>query len=140
LDTVDGVLCDRGGKLTTCQSCQRDLSDEEWELIADLVPTFSGGGRMGRPAKHAKRDIVDAVLFVAATGCQWRALPPRYPNWNTVYRYYLAWSRDGTWAQIVDRLRGQGRQRPATSQRCLRGSWTPPASKAGRPAAARAPG
>lgn len=82
-----------------------DLSDEEWELIADLVPTYSGGGRMGRPVKWCKRRIVDAVLYVAATGCQWRALPPHYPHWNTVHRYHLAWSRDGTWEAIVDRLR-----------------------------------
>lgn len=87
-----------------------DLSDEEWELIADLVPTYSGGGRMGRPTKWEKRDIVDAVLYVAATGCQWRALPECYPNWSTVHRYHLAWSRDGTWEQIVDRLRGLVRE------------------------------
>lgn len=82
-----------------------DLSDEEWELIADLVPTYSGEGRMGRPAKWPKREIVNAVLYVAATGCQWRGLPACYPNWNTVHRYHLEWSRDGTWERIVDRLR-----------------------------------
>jgi transposase len=87
------------------------LSDEEWELIADLVPTWSGPGRIGRPAKHAKRDIVNAILYVAATGCQWRALPACYPNWNTVHRYHLAWSRDGTWEAIVDRLRTLVRER-----------------------------
>lgn len=94
----------------TWRSLPADLSDEEWELIADLVPTYSGGGRMGRPAKWPKRDIVDAILYIAATGCQWRALPERYPNWNTVHRYHLAWSRDGTWERIVDRLRGLVRQ------------------------------
>jgi transposase len=87
------------------------LTDEEWELIADLVPTYSGGGRMGRPAKHAKRDIVNAIFYVAATGCQWRALPACYPNWNTVHRYHLRWSRDGTWEAIVDRLRTLVRER-----------------------------
>ena len=50
--------------------------------------------------------MVDAVLYVAATGCQWRALPPQYPHWNTVHRYHLTWSRDGTPERIVDRLRG----------------------------------
>lgn len=81
------------------------MSDEEWALIADLVPTYSGGGRMGRPAVHHKRDIVNAIFYVAATGCQWRALPACYPNWNTVHRYHLAWSKDGTWEAICDRLR-----------------------------------
>lgn len=94
----------------TWRSLPADLSDEEWELIADLVPTYSGPGKIGRPAKHAKRDIINAVLYVAATGCQWRALPGCYPNWNTVHRYHLGWSRDGTWEAIVDRLRGLVRQ------------------------------
>ena len=88
------------------RSLPADLSDDEWELIADLVPTYSGGGRMGRPAKWSKRQVVEAILYVAATGCQWRALPPQYPHWNTVHRYHLTWSRDGTWEKIVDRLRG----------------------------------
>jgi transposase len=95
----------------TWPSCQRDLTDEEWALIADLVPTWSGPGKIGRPAKHDKRDIVNAIFYVAATGCQWRALPSCYPNWNTVHRYHLAWSRDGTWEAIVDRLRILVRER-----------------------------
>src|SRR4051794_41310054 len=86
------------------RSLPADLTDSEWELIADLVPTYSGGGRMERPAKWSKRDIVNAIFYVAATGCQWRALPERYPNWNTVHRYHLAWSRDGTWEAIAARL------------------------------------
>jgi len=106
------VAGDDGAKPTTWQSCQQDLSDAEWELIADLVPTYSGGGRMGRPTKHSKRDIVNAILYVAATGCQWQALPRSYPNWNTVHHYFhLTWSRDGTWEAIVDRLRALVRER-----------------------------
>lgn len=60
---------------------------------------------MGRPARWSKRDIVNAILYVAATGCQWRALPAQYPHWNTVHRYHRTWSHDGTWEAIVDRLR-----------------------------------
>jgi len=81
------------------------LSDAEWDLIADLVPDYSGNGKIGRPPKHSKRDIVNAIFYVAATGCQWRALPAGYPHWNTVHRYHVTWSRDGTWEKIVDRLR-----------------------------------
>lgn len=66
---------------------------------------------MGRPAKHDKRDIVNAIFYVAATGCQWRALPAKYPHWNTVHRYHLTWSRDGTWEAICDRLRALVRAR-----------------------------
>jgi transposase len=89
----------------TWRSLPADLSDEEWGLISDLVPSYSGEGMVGRPTKWSKRDILNAVFYVAATGCQWRALPSNYPNWNTVHRYHLAWSRDGTWERICDRLR-----------------------------------
>lgn len=86
------------------------MSDEEWALIADLFDPPCAPGRMGRPKIHDKRDIVNAIFYVAATGCQWRALPDCYPNWNTVHRYHLAWSRDGLWERIADRLRGLVRQ------------------------------
>jgi len=82
-----------------------DLSDEEWALIVDLVPDFSGPGKIGRPPIHSKRDVINAIMYVAATGCQWRALPACYPHWNTVHRYHVRWSRHGTWEKIVERLR-----------------------------------
>lgn len=80
------------------------MSDEEWELIADLVAPYWKPGGIGRPVKVDRRSVVDAIFYVAATGCQWRALPECYPNWNTVHRYHLAWSRDGTWEAIAERL------------------------------------
>ena len=86
-----------------------DMADEEGELIADLVEPASGGGRMGRPVKNDRRQIVNAIFYVAATGCQWRALPDSYPNWNTVHRDHLAWSRDGTWEKVARRLAEQVR-------------------------------
>lgn len=88
----------------TWRTTHGDMSDEEWELIADLFPTYSGPGRIGRPAVHDKREVVNAIFYVAATGCQWRALPDRYPHWNTVHRYHMAWSRDGTWEAVAERL------------------------------------
>src|SRR5664279_6658142 len=96
---------------TTWRSTQGDLTDEEWELIADLIPTYSGNGRMGRPTKWDKRDIVNAILYVAATGCQWRALPPNYPHWNTVHRYHVRRSENGVWERVCERLRDQVRER-----------------------------
>ena len=56
-----------------------DMTDEEWALIADLVEPYSSRGKMGRPVKNERRGVVDAIFYVAATGCQWRALPARYP-------------------------------------------------------------
>jgi putative transposase len=65
------------------------LTDEQWELIADLVEAYSVTGKMGRPPKWGRRDIVNAIFYVAATGCQWRALLEQYQHWNTVHRYHL---------------------------------------------------
>jgi transposase len=59
---------------------------------------------MGRPVKNDRRQIVNAILYVTTTGCQWRALPARYPNWNTVHHYRLAWARDGTLERLAERL------------------------------------
>jgi len=96
-------------KVAEWRSVQGDMSDEEWALIADLFAPYWRPGKMGRPVKNDRRAIVDAIFYVAATGCQWRALPDRYPNWNTVHRYHLAWSRDGTWEAAGGRLREQVR-------------------------------
>jgi transposase len=93
-------------KNKTWRTVGGDLSDAEWDLIADLFDPYWSPGKMGRPIKHARRDLVNAIIFVAATGCQWRNLPERYPNWNTVHRYHVEWSRDGRWEAMCDRLRG----------------------------------
>ncbi len=50
------------------------LSDEQWELVADL---FDPPGRRGAPAQIPRRQMVDAMLFIGRTGCQWRYLPER---------------------------------------------------------------
>jgi transposase len=88
----------------TWRTTHGDMSDEEWELIADLVAPYWKPGSMGRPVTVDRRRVVDAIFYVAATGCQWRALPSCYPNWNTVHRYHLEWSRNGTWERIAERL------------------------------------
>lgn len=87
------------------------MTDEEWGLISDLVAPYWKPGGMGRPVTVDRRAVVDAIFYVAATGCQWRALPGSYPNWNTVHRYHLTWSRDGTWEKIAHRLVEAVRQR-----------------------------
>jgi putative transposase len=88
----------------TWRTTHGDMSDEEWELISDLVAPYWSPGKMGRPVTVDRRRVVDAIFFVAATGCQWRALSSCYPNWNTVHRYHLTWSRDGTWEAVAARL------------------------------------
>ena len=92
-------------KSTTWRTVGGDLSDAEWDLVGDLFDPYWSQGKMGRPIKHARRDLVNAIMYVAATGCQWRNLPACYPNWNTVHRYHVEWSRDGRWEAMCDRLR-----------------------------------
>jgi transposase len=101
---------DSASKALTWRTTHGDMSDEEWALIADLVEPYSGGGRIGRPVHNDRRRVLDAIFYVAATGCQWRALPSIYPNWNTVHRYHLEWSRDGTWEKIAARLAAKVRE------------------------------
>ncbi len=77
-----------------------DLTDPEWAVIAPLV----SGSRLGRPPLHDRRTILDAIFFVLATGCQWRALPKDCPPRSTVQSYFYRWRDDGTWRWINAKL------------------------------------
>lgn len=56
-----------------------ELTDDQWKLVADL---FDPPGRRGAPAQIPRRQMVNAMLFLARTGCQWRYLPERYGEWG----------------------------------------------------------
>jgi len=83
-----------------------DLTDQEWELIRHLVPPAKAGGR---PEKYPKRDILNALWYLARSGCAWRLLPHDFPPWPAVYHYFRAWRDDGTWQHLHDLLRGDVR-------------------------------
>ena len=78
-----------------------DLTDEQWALIEPMVRVRPGG----RPAKYPRRRVVDALLYVARTGCSWRQLPHDFPPWETVYWYFQRWTADGTTDRIHQALR-----------------------------------
>lgn len=82
-----------------------DTSDAEWAVLASLVPAGGPGPRGGRPPVHPRRDIVDAIRYVAHNGGVWRALPADFPPWKTVYDYHAQWSSDGTINRIHNALR-----------------------------------
>jgi putative transposase len=84
-----------------------DLTNAQWALVAPLIPKPPGGGR---PVKTAMRDVVDAVLYLLRTGCQWRYLPSDFPPKSTVWRYFRAWRTDGTLTAIHDALRRRARK------------------------------
>lgn len=83
-----------------------DLTDRQWQLIRQLLPPRSRRGR--RPID--RRRIINGILYVIRTGCQWRLLPKDFPNWNTVYGIFWQWRNDGTWQRIHDRLREKVRK------------------------------
>ena len=83
-----------------------DLTDAQWELIEALVPAPRLGGR---PARHSRRRVVDAILYVIRTGCAWRQLPHDFPPWATVFWYFKKWREDGVVDRVHDALRDQVR-------------------------------
>jgi putative transposase len=84
-----------------------DLTDEQWAVIEPIVTYQSDAARYkgGRPRTVNLRRIVDALLYQARTGCQWRLLPTDFPNHNTVRYYFDKWTWDGTWVAINTVLR-----------------------------------
>ena len=90
-----------------------DLSNRHWAQVERVIPAPKPGGR---PAKYDRREIVNALLYVTRTGCQWRLLPKDLPPWRIVYWYFMLWKQNGTFDRLMDLLRGDlraasGRQR-----------------------------
>jgi putative transposase len=79
-----------------------DLTDAEWEWIEPHVPKPKAGGR---PTKHSRRKILDAIFYIVRGGCAWRLLPKDFAPWSTVYGYFRQWVRSGLWTEINHLLR-----------------------------------
>ncbi|REJ94335.1 MAG: IS5 family transposase [Planctomycetota bacterium] len=84
-----------------------DLTDAQWRILA---PFFRKRSRRGRPVVYDRRSVVNAVLYLNRTGCQWRMLPAEFPPWKTVYQIFYRWRRNGLWKRIHDALRKQVRK------------------------------
>lgn len=85
-----------------------DLNDNEWNVIAPLMPKAS---KTGRPRLHCWREILNAIFYIGKNGCQWRGLPHDFPPWRTVYHYFRLWRIDGTWERLNTVLGQQLRQK-----------------------------
>lgn len=79
-----------------------DLTDAQWQVIEPLLP---GPAETGRPREHDLREIVNALFYKVRAGCSWRLLPHDFPPWQTLYRYFRDWSRDGTLQRVHDAIR-----------------------------------
>ena len=77
-----------------------ELTDEQFELIADLLP--SNGQRGGQWNDH--RTTLNGIFWILHSGAQWREMPERYGNWKSVYDRFVRWRRDGTFDRILQRL------------------------------------
>ena len=78
-----------------------DLTDEQWALLAPLLPV---GVRAGRPPKWSRRQLIDGIRWRIRVGCPWRDVPLTYGPWESVYGLFRRWQRDGTWAALVSAL------------------------------------
>jgi len=90
-----------GGGQTAGMGFAIALSDEQWELVADL---FDPPARRGAPAVIPRRQMVDAMLFIGRTGVQWRYLPERYGTWTALWAQWRRWRATGVWAAAMTRL------------------------------------
>lgn len=117
------------------------MTDRQWLLIAPLLPAPGNTlGKGGRPEKHPRRLVLDAIFYVVRGGIPWRQLPREFPPPMTVYGIYRRWVRDGSWKRLHDALRDQVRTRQGRSSlptaavidsQSVRGADTVPADSRG---------
>ena len=90
-----------------------DLSDEEWKIIAPMLPPAKPGGR---PRSTDMRQVCNGIYYHLKTGCQWEYLPRNFPPGSTVYSYYRKWQKKGTWETINQKMRELVREKENKSR------------------------
>ena len=99
-----------------------DLTDDQWNILSSLLPAERTDG-LGRPREADLREVVNAILYLNHTGCQWDMLPHDLPPKSTAYGYFAQWRDDGTWQKLMDALRMQVRvaagREPTPSAACI---------------------
>ena len=100
--------------MTLTQTYPTDLTPIEWKQLMDFFPEAN---LRGRPRKWATWLVLNAILYVTRTGCQWRMLPRDFPPWQTVYGYFWRWTRSGLWEQLNTVLVKTARQQAGRDPR-----------------------
>ena len=85
-----------------------DLSDKQWERIEGF---FKRPDPRGSKGIHSRSSIVNGILYITKSGCQWRMLPQEYPPWKTVYDHFRNWCRRGIWEKVLDELNKEVRMK-----------------------------
>jgi transposase len=114
-----------------------DLMDEEWQLVEPLIPPGKPGG--GKRTVNM-REVVNGLMYVLSTGCQWRAIPKDLPPRSTVYDYFDLWTYDGTLVRIHHALYVRCReqeQREASPTAAIIDSQSVKSAEKGGPASIR---
>ena len=87
-----------------------DLNAAEWAILDPLIPRAR---QRGRPEKHPKRTILNALYYLVRSGCAWRMLPNDLPPWKRVWHYFSHWKKQGVWVRLNDALRDAVRRQAA---------------------------
>ena len=114
-----------------------DLTDEEWTLVAPLIPPAKRGGRR---RSVDVREVVNGLLYVLSTGCQWRYVPKDLPPKSTLYDYFGLW----TYHRVIDRIHHalyircrEKLEREASPTACIIDSQSVKSAEKGGPALTR---
>jgi putative transposase len=92
--------------METREQYPSDVTDEQWRILVKLLPCPCRRGR--KPID--RRRVLNAILYVVRSGCQWRMLPRSFPAWSTVYGIFWKWRREGLWERLHDALRERVRR------------------------------
>ena len=114
-----------------------DLTDEEWAVIAPLIPPPRPGGGKRRTDMRA---VVNGLMYILSTGCQWRYIPKDFPPRSTVYNYFVWWQCD----RVLDRIHHalyvecrEGAERQASPTAAIIDSQSVKSAEKGGPASIR---
>jgi putative transposase len=88
------------------------MTDEQWAILQPLIPPAKPGRR---PRQVDIREVLNTLLYLNRTGCQWDMLPHDLLPKSTAYEYFAQWRDEGTWQHLMDALREQVRQPDAPS-------------------------
>lgn len=110
------------GQDSTRKRYPSDLTDDQWEILEDMVPP-PNNRHGGRPRTVSIREVLNAIFYVNRTGCPWEYLPHDFPPKSTVYEYFQQWRDDGTLELITQELakcvRVQEGREPTPSAACI---------------------